>query len=86
MTKRMLPETPIRKVEMRYRNNNANNLEGLRLFDEKNTMIFELGKFDSNMFKVTEIAEDERIIGFWSRGSDGGAYAFDFQLMIAKLT
>ena len=86
MTKRMLPETPIRKVEMRYRNNNANNLEGLRLFDEKNTMIFELGELGGIKVKVAEIAEEERIIGFWSRGEDAFAVAYDFQLMIEKLT
>ena len=80
----MLPDKPIRKVELRFRNDGDYNLQGIRFFDEKNTMIFELGKFDSNMFKVTEIAEDERIIGFWSRGSD--SQACDFRLIIAKLT
>ena len=79
----MLPVVPIQKVEMRYDDSNLN-LQGMRFFDENNTMIFEIVKFDSNKVKVVEIAEDECIIVFLSRGDD--AYAYDFQLMIAKLT
>ena len=57
MTKHMLPDTPIRKVEMGLMNNKYNNLQGMRFFDENNTMIFEIGKFEkSNKVKVAEIA------------------------------
>ena len=56
MSKHMLPDIPIRKVEMRYANDGDQTLQGMRFFDEKNTMIFELGKFDSNKVKEVEIA------------------------------
>ena len=67
MTNYMLPDTPIRKVEMTYSYDNLFNLQSMRFFDEKNTMIFELGKFKTTLVKVAEIAENECIIGFWSR-------------------
>ena len=39
MTKHMLPDTPIRKVEIGYRNDGDNNLQGMRFFDETNMMV-----------------------------------------------
>jgi hypothetical protein len=85
MVKHMLPDTPIRKVQMRFYENSDFNLQGLRFFDEKDALIFEIGKHESNRMQEVLLAEDERIIGFISRGSGSGAFHFDFQLMIAKL-
>jgi hypothetical protein len=43
MVKHMLPDTLIRKVQMRFREDNDFNLQGLRFFDEKDALIFEIG-------------------------------------------
>ena len=85
MVKHMLPDTPIRKVQMRFREDSDNNLQGLRFFDEKDALIFEIGKHESNRMQEVLLAEDERIIGFISRSGSGEALQYDFQLMIAKL-
>ncbi len=85
MVKHMLPDTPIRKVQMRFNEDKDYNLQGLRFFDEKDALIFEIGKHESNRMQEVLLAEDERIIGFISRGSVSGAFHFDFQLMIARL-
>ena len=85
MVKHMLPDTKIRKVQMRFFENNDFNLQGLRFFDEKDVLIFEIGKHENNRMQEVLLAEDERIIGFISRGSAGFAFQHDFQLMIAKL-
>ena len=60
----MLEETLIRKVEMRYFGTTTNNLQGMRFFNEKNTMIYAVGQFAGIKVKVVEFTEDERIIGF----------------------
>jgi hypothetical protein len=44
MTKHTLPDKPIRKVQMAVINNSAFFLQGLKFFDEKDNLIFEIGK------------------------------------------
>ena len=73
MVKHMLPDTPIRKVQMRFSEDSNNTLQGLRFFDEKDAMFFEIGKHESSRMQEVLLAEDERIIGFISRGSAGFA-------------
>ena len=73
MVKHMLPDIPIRKVQMRFFENNDFTLQGLRFFNEKDALIFEIGKNESNRMQEVLLAEDERIIGFISRGSEGSA-------------
>ncbi len=67
----MLPDTPIRKVQMRFYESNDFNLQGLRFFDKKDALIFEIGKNENNRMQEVLLAEDERIIGFISRGHVG---------------
>ena len=43
MTKHTLPDKPIRKVQMAVLNNGYY-LQGLKFFDEKDNLIFEIGK------------------------------------------
>jgi len=43
MVKHILPDTQIRKVQMRFRDDGDNNLQGLRFFDEKDAMFFQIG-------------------------------------------
>ncbi len=44
MTKHTLPDKPIRKVQMAVYNNSNFCLQGLKFFDEKDNLIFEIGK------------------------------------------
>jgi hypothetical protein len=46
MTKHMLPDKPIRKVQMAVTATAAFSLQGLKFFDEKDNLIFEIGKQD----------------------------------------
>ncbi len=46
MTKHTLPDKPIRKVQMVVYNNSNFCLQGLKFFDEKDNLIFEIGKKD----------------------------------------
>ncbi len=46
MTKQTLPDKPIRKVQMAVFNNSDFFLQGLKFFDEKDNLIFEIGKQD----------------------------------------
>ena len=88
MAKHTLPDKPIRKVQMMVHNNESYSaLQGLKFFDEKNVLIYEIGKHDkSYLVKEVLLKEDERIVGFWStKWKDGFAAHFDFQLMIATL-
>jgi hypothetical protein len=72
---------------MRFREDATYNLQGLRFFDEKDALIFEIGRQESNWMQEVALAEDERIIGFISLGSESEAASqYDFQVMIAKLT
>ena len=86
MAKYTLPDKPIRKVQMAVINNESYcSLQGLKFFDEKNVLIYEIGKHDkSYLVKEVLLKEDERIVGFWSR-KGGYAIHHDFQLMIATL-
>ena len=88
MTKHTLPDKPIRKVQMMVINNsNDFPLQGLKFFDEKNVLIYEIGKHDkSYLVKEVLLKEDERIVGFWStKYFHGYAGHCDLQLMIATL-
>ncbi len=86
MAKHTLPDKPIRKVQMMVRNHTGfYTLQGLKFFDEKNVLTYEIGKHDeSYLVKEVLLKEDERIVGFWSR-SDGYAIHGNLQLMIATL-
>ena len=44
MTKHALPVRPIRKVQMAVYNDSGFPLQGLKFFDEKDNLIFEIGK------------------------------------------
>jgi len=46
MTKHMLPDKSIRKVQMAVSNDSDFCLQGLKFFDEKDNLIFEIGKQD----------------------------------------
>ena len=87
MAKHTLPDKPIRKVQMMVRNSSDFALQGLKFFDEKNVLIYEIGKHDkSYLVKEVLLKEDERIVGFWStKRLDGLAIHDDLQLMIATL-
>jgi hypothetical protein len=86
MTPHSLPEKLIRKVQMALNNSNFC-LQGLKFFDEKDNLIFEIGKQDERfLVKEVLLQENERIIGFESRKhSDDRAIHNDFQFMIATL-
>ncbi len=88
MTKHNLPDKKIRKVQMVVHNDTDYfPLQGLKFFDEKNVLIYEIGKHDKS-YLVNEVLlkEDERIVGFWSRKwKDGVAVHRDLQFMIATL-
>ena len=65
MTKHTLPDKPIRKVQMMVYNDSDYSLQGLKFFDEKNVLIYEIGKHDkSYLVKEVLLKEDERIVGF----------------------
>ena len=67
MTKHTLPDKPIRKVQMAVYKDCNFFLQGLKFFDEKNVLIYEIGKHDkSYLVKEVLLKEDERIVGFWS--------------------
>ena len=89
MVKYMLPDTPIRKVQMSFSKqsdySNAK-LLGFRFFDEKDALIFEIGQQERHFYEEVLLAEDERIVGFTSR-AEGATTAchYNFRLMIAKL-
>ncbi len=74
MTKHMLPDKPIRKVQMVTYTNGTTGLQGLKIFDKKNNLIFEIGKEDRR-FQVKELIleENERIVGFVSTKVYGNA-------------
>jgi hypothetical protein len=46
MAKHMLPDKQIRKVRMAVLNNSNFSLQGLEFFDERDILIFEIGKQD----------------------------------------
>ncbi len=89
MAKHTLPDIPIRKVQMMVDNDtNYYTLQGLKFFDEKNVLIYEIGKnVKKYLVKEVFLKEDERIVGFWSRNCEDDGYAVhdDLQLMIATL-
>jgi hypothetical protein len=62
-------------------------LQGLKFFDEKNVLIYEIGKNDEKyLVKEVLLEEDERIVGFWSTNYiDGYAIHSDLELIIATL-
>jgi hypothetical protein len=66
MAKHMLPDRPIRKVQMALISYDLA-LQGLKFFDEKDILIFEIGKKDES-YVVREVLmqENERIVGFTS--------------------
>ncbi len=75
MTKHLLPDKPIRKVQMAVYNNSSLCLQGLKFFDEKDNLIFEIGKqHESYLVKEVLLQENERIVGFESR--NGGWHTF----------
>ncbi len=46
-------------------NNNGFCLQGLKFFDEKNVLIFEIGKQDKDfLLKEILLQENERVVGF----------------------
>ncbi len=66
MAKHMLPDRPIRKVQMALFCNDLV-LQGLKFFDEKDNLIFEIGKQDeSYVVREVLLQENERIVGFES--------------------
>jgi alpha-D-ribose 1-methylphosphonate 5-phosphate C-P lyase len=73
MAKHTLPDKPIRKVQMMvYNETDEPTLQGLKFFDEKNVLIYEIGKqHESYLVKEVLLKEDERIVGFWSTKYDG---------------
>ena len=48
LAKHMLPKRPIRKVQMALHDSNDFVLQGLKFFDEKDVLIFEIGKQDKS--------------------------------------
>ncbi len=87
MSKHTLPDKPIRKVQIVVHNDSNFGLQGLKFFDEKDNLIFEIGKKDeSYLVKEVLLQENERIVGFESRKyQDGYAAHFDLQFVIATL-
>ena len=87
LTKHMLPDKTIRKVKMAVLNDSDFCLQGLKFFDEKDNLIFEIGKKDKSfLLKEVLLQENERIVGFEStKGDDGQARHFDLQFVIATL-
>ncbi len=88
MSKHTLPDKPIRKVQMAVLKNSDFCLQGLKFFDEKDNLIFEIGKQDkSYLVKEVLLQENERIVGFESKKwrEDGYAGHFDLQFVIATL-
>ncbi len=87
MTKHTLPDKSIRKVQMAVFNDRDFCLQGLKFFDDKDNLIFEIGKQDkSYLVKEVLLQDDERIVGFESiKGSDGYARHYDLQFVIATL-
>ncbi len=88
MIKHTLPDKPIRKVQMMALNDSNFCLQGLKFFDEKDSLIFEIGKQDYRfLVKEVLLQENERIVGFESRKwrEDGYAGHFDLQFVIATL-
>mgnify|MGYP006973773610 CR=1 FL=1 len=81
----MLPDKPIRKVQMAVAATAAFSLQGLKFFDEKDNLIFEIGKKDHrHLVKEVLLQENERIVGFESK--DGSfARHYDLQFVIATL-
>ena len=87
LTKHMLPDKPIRKVQMVVYNSSNFYLQGLKFFDEKDNLIFEIGKqHESYLVKEVLLQENERIVGFESKKRwDGLATHHDLQFMIVTL-
>ena len=85
MTKHTLPDKPIRKVQMAVLNNGYYILKGLKFFDEKDNLFFEIGKQNKrSLVKEVLLRENERSVGFEStRGFD--AIHSDLQFVIATL-
>ncbi len=59
MTKHLLPDIKIRKVLIRYYNNDFACLEGLSFYDSKNKLIFKIGKKVNTITKEIILADDE---------------------------
>ncbi len=80
MNEYTLPDKPIRKVQMVVYNNSDFCLQGLKFFDKKDNLIFEIGKQDVRyLVKEVLLQENERIVGFESRKwGDGCAIHYDF--------
>ncbi len=78
MTPHSLPEKLIRKVQMMVRKDN-HALQGLKFLDEKDNLIFEIGKqYQSYLVKEILLQENERIVGFEStKYRDGYAIHYD---------
>ena len=74
----MFPDVPIRSIQLVYRMDGDYNLQGLRLFTDNHKLVFEIGDRESGQIKECTLAEDERIVGFQSRGVDGHAFHRDF--------
>ena len=86
ITEHTLPDKPIRKVQMAVHKDNNFSLQGLKFFDEKDNLIFEIGKQDKRfLVKEVLLQENERIVGFESRKEHGRARHFNFQFVIATL-
>ncbi len=85
MTKHTLPDKLIRKVLMAVYNDSGFPLQGLKFFDEKDNLIFEIGKKDERfLVKEVLLQENERIVGFESSKGDYARH-YDFQFVIATL-
>ena len=87
MAKHTLPDKPIRKVQMAVYNDSYFSLQGLKFFDEKDNLIFEIGKqHESYLVKEVLLQENERIVGFESKKwDDRYAIHSDLQFVIAPL-
>ena len=58
----------------------------MKFFDEKDNLIFEIGKQHKRyLVKEVLLQENERIVGFESTKDKGDAIHFDLQFMIATL-
>jgi len=75
MTKHMLPDKQICKIEMAMFNNGNFGLQGLRFYDNRDDLFYQVGKFDSNfLVKEVLLEEGEQIVGFASKkGVKGNA-------------
>jgi hypothetical protein len=85
MAKHLVADRKIRKVLMAVNNDKYLALQGLKFFDKKDNLIFEIEKKDNrHLVKEVLLQENEKIVGFESK--DGSfARHYDLQFVIATL-